>query len=683
MTSLEQSGLTSTLPNHRTAWTRPALWAALAVAGQAASLRLIDAGPVVRYQHYKPFAHLIPEAPVWALAVLGIQAAAVGWSLVHLRHGIRAWLAARFKPWQVVLICLAFVLTSATLSREPTAYLAELALATAIQLLHLGTVVLAVVAIPRPQLQVLDQAIDRLLGPTGESAKPAPRLDRFALGVAVFAAAVSYLLCVVSYQRHPHVPDELIYLLPARYFAIGRLALPLPPIPEAFDLDLMFSYGGKWFSPVPPGWPALLAVGAALGVPWLVNPLLSGLNLLLCCLVLQELYDRRTARLSVLLLAASPWQLFMAMNLMTHTFTLTCALAAALGVARWRRTGRWSWALLGGAATGVTSLIRPLEGLAVAGLLGLWAVALPGWGRRLSGAVAFGIGTALTALLVLPYNAALMGSPGRFPIMAYTDQVYGPKTNALGFGPERGLGWSGLDPLPGHGLPDVLINANFNLFTINTELFGWATGSLLIIIAFLLSGRLRRNDYLLIAAIVGVAGIHTFYWFSGGPDFAARYWYLVIVPCAALTARGLEALGQPEGARDRNSGALTLGALALSAMALAVFVPWRAADKYYHYRRMRPDIRELAREHHFGRSLVLIQGRRHPDYASAATYNPLDLDANQPVYAWDRSPDVRQALLRHYSDRSVWIIEGPTVTGDGYRVVAGPLPPASALEYPP
>jgi hypothetical protein len=185
----------------------------------------------------------------------------------------------------------------------------------------------------------------------------------------------------------------------------------------------------------------------------------------------------------------------------------------------------------------------------------------------------------------------------------------------------------------------------------------------------------------MLVAVVVVVGLHSFYWFSGGPDFGARYWYLVIIPCVALVARGVVAVGETlavpsSGAAPsptQGSTRAALGALALTAVAVLTFVPWRAADKYYHYRRMRPDVRELAEERNFGRSLVLVRGRRHPDYASAAAYNPLDLRADAPVYAWDVSPEVRAEVVRAYADRPVWIIEGPTVTGDGFRVVEGPL----------
>jgi hypothetical protein len=102
-------------------------------------------------------------------------------------------------------------------------------------------------------------------------------------------------------------------------------------------------------------------------------------------------------------------------------------------------------------------------------------------------------------------------------------------------------------------------------------------------------------------------------------------------------------------------------------------------NKYFRYRGMRPDIRTLAREHGFGRSLVIVSGRDVPDYASAATYNPLDLGADAPVYAWHRDAATDAALVTAFSDRLIWLVDGPTVTGHGFVVRAGPLPGGDVL----
>jgi hypothetical protein len=581
--------------------------------------------------------------------------------------------------WPLALVGAGFVLTSATLSKSVSDYAGELLLASLVQLVHLGNVLLVARSLTERHLGTIGGLTARWLGAPGDEQSDEGR-DRFAWIPALWVTAVAALLVVGSYQRHPHVPDEVVYLLQANYFANGRLTLPLPPVPAAFNVDLMMYEAARWYSPVPPAWPAILAIGALVGLPWLVNPVLGGVNVLLAYRLLLGLYPRRTARLAVLLFAASPWNLFMAMNYMTHTAALTCALAAAVAVARLRRDPRIRWAVLGGVFLGLVGLIRPLEGVVMAALLGLWSLGARGRRIRLAPSAALTLAAVATATIVLPYNRHLTGSARVFPINAYLDATYGPGRNDLGFGSNRGFGWPGLDPLPGHGAPDVAINANLNLFQINIELLGWATGSLLVLLLWLALSRKSGADRLMAVSIVAVAGIHSFYYFSGGPDFGARYWYLVIIPCVALAARGIEELERRAESGAPGGGRRVLAAsAALTAGALLVFVPWRAMDKYHHYRGMRPDIRELPFRYPLGNALVLIKGKRHPDYASAMVYNPVDFRRALPIYAWDRGGDLRRRLVGAYPGRTYWIVDGPTLTGRGYEVVAGPLSGAELL----
>jgi len=472
----------------------------------------------------------------------------------------------------------------------------------------------------------------------------------------------------------------VIYLIHARYLADGMLTMPLPPVPAGFNLDLMHYEATRWYSPVPPGWPMVLALGAWIGAPWLVNPVLSGVAVVLTYLVMGRISDARETRLTTLLLATSPWFLFMSMNFMTHTATLVFALAATLGVAVARQNGSWLAPLLGGFAVGAAALVRPLEGLVTALLAGFWSLGARGRRFRLEPSVALVAGTLAVGLLDRPYNARLTGSPGEFPIMAYIDKYYTPGSNNLGFGPGRGLGWSGLDPFPGHGPADVVVNAALNTAQWNVELLGWPVGAVVLVTLVLTFGarQRRRSDWWFLIVIAGVVGAHTFYWFSGGPDFGARYWYLIIVPCCALAARGLGILdGTPAGVSRARAPARSV-ALLMMLTTLLVYLPWRSVGKYKDYRGMRADVRQLARQHGFGRSLVLVRGDRDPDYASAAIYNPVDLGADVPIYAWDVSPKIRSDVLDAYPDRTVWIIDGPARTGNGFRVVAGPLTPAEA-----
>jgi dolichyl-phosphate-mannose-protein mannosyltransferase len=715
-------------------WRQAAFWFALALAGQAVSLQMIEAGPLIHYQHYKSLNQLLTGTGPVLLLFLGIQTAFVTVGVGKRWPSISAWIGSTFKTWQLLGVGLIFVVSSAALSRDLSAYFTELFIATFVQLVNLGNILLMVWAIPREALGGIKRGVERFFGraedqdrgsriegheskiqnrkssesrvegreSSGESRKSAIRnpkhvlspstplrinsvegskiqncsVDRFAIVAAIWIFALAGLLNYFVYQRHPHIPDEIIYLYHARYFAAGWLTVPAPPVPEAFSLYMIPERSANWYSIFPPGWPAILAVGVLLGVPWMVNPLLAGVNVLLSYIFVQELYDRRVARIVVLLLCVSPWHVFMSMNFMAHTFTLTCALAGSLAMARAKRSGKTSWGLAAGLATGVASLIRPLDGFIVGILLGAWGIGLVGSRLKALPFAAFLFGAGIVSALTLPYNRLLTGDAFVFPLTAYYEEYFGPKTNAFGFGPERGLGWA-LDAFPGHTPLEAVLNALLNIFSINIELFGWSIGSILGCALILASRRMRKNDYCVVAGIVAVVGFYSFYWFNGGPDFGARYWYLIILPTILLTVRAIQFLestvdNKRTGAINEGSRVL-VGVFMLSFMVLINYLPWRAIDKYHHYLGMRPDIRSIAENHGFRRSLVLIRGAWYPDYASAWPYSSLDRDSNAPVYAWDKNPEVRANVVEAYSDRPIWVVNGPSITHRDFAIIAGPV----------
>ena len=637
-------------------------WLALALIGQVATLLLVEAGPEARYQHFAFGGDLIQGARPVLLGILGVQMILV--IALGRRHAraLRAWIAGHRGWWRWVLLALLFVGTSAAPSRSLAQYGLETALATCIQALGLLTVLLFAASLEASHRRKLGARFNRLLDADGGSS-----IDRLTMCVATWVAVAAAGLGYFSYQWFPHIPDEVAYLLQSRYMAKGWLSAPLLPVQAAFTPEMVLVGDGGWFSIFPPGWPTLLSVGALVGLPGLVNPLLAAACVLLTRLLVQETHGRRTARLTVLLLGVSPWFVFMAMSFMSHIASTLFALLGAWAVARTRR-GRAGFALLAGATVGAVSLIRPLEGVIVGLVLGLWLV-WPGDRRRwVLRPILFVLAATSMGVLNFPYNRHVTGDPLVFPIIAYTDQHYGPGTNALGFGANRGFGWTGLDPLPGHGPADVVINTALNGFALNIELFGWISGSLLLLGIFLLFGRPLRRDLGYLAAVLCVVGIQSLYWFSGGPDFGPRYWYLILIPCLLLTARGIEWLVS----ESRDGGLVPAAVGALMLCAVVSFFPWRAIDKYHGYRGMSPSLERLAEQNDFDGDLVFIRGTLHPDFNGAALLNPIDGNLEGTLYAWEGVPGARAALEAAFPGRRTWVIEGPSSTGGGYRVVERP-----------
>jgi len=657
-------------------------WFATGLIGQAGALQAIQAERFIHYQHYL-LPGVLAEGKPWVLIVIVIQAFLVGLGIARQWRQIWRWITSSFHVWQLVVICLVLVLSSAALSPSIGIYLTELVFASFLILINLANLVLIVRALPDNVLDKIQKFIGKVFGHDGAGGNESARgLDRTALFGALWVIIISALLSLFVYERHPHVPDEVLYLFQARYMAQGKLSVPAAPVPGAFSFYLLPYRSDNWYSIFPPGWPAILALGVKIGIPWLVNPILAGVNILLSYELVRQLYTRRLARWTVFLLCVSPWFIFMGMNFMSHTLALTLALASVVAlIYSKKKTSSW-YALLSGALVGALSLARPYDAVIVGFLLIFWALGVVGKRMKIASIILFAAGIILISILVLPYNYGVMGSTLEFPLQSYYAEYYGPKANALGFGPERGLGWP-LDAFQGHTPLEALLNAGLNFFSVNIELFGWSVGSILLVTIFLVSGGYRFSDWLLIAATACVIGFYSLYWFSGGPDFGARYWYLIIVPLVVLTVRGLEVLVsklEVTGNENLSSSTRVFSAVMVASLfALINYFPWRAVDKYYHYLNMRPDVLALDEEYKFGNSILLVQGSAHPDYASAWTYNPLDYSSPEPIYAWDENAQSSAIVLKNYADRSVWILQGPSLTGSGYEVVKGPISPQEAL----
>ncbi|HEX4936845.1 MAG TPA: hypothetical protein VFV33_26870 [Gemmatimonadaceae bacterium] len=661
-------------------------WSLLALVGQGASLALVTAGKGVGYQHYLPIAQL-SSRPL-ALGVVVAQALLMAYGLRGAFGDLLARLGRLLPGWRLPLLVLATVACSAVVGRDLARLAGELAFSTLVQVVNVGTVVLAARALPVSALEGGRAWLLRLLGPDlppDEEARP--RLDRFTLLAALAATAISAILALVVYRRHPHLQDEVAYLIQARTFAAGKLALANPPVPKAFEFFLLDMSPKGWYSPVPPGWALGMVPGVWLGAVWLVNPVLTGINVALTALVLRPMYGQRVARLATLLLVLSPWSAFLGMGYMPHAITLCCGLLAALGVVTARRTGQARWTWLGGLALGFVASVRQLDAMILALALGFWSIGLGGRRLRIPAVAGLVLGSIVAAIPLLAYNTYFTGKGSYFPMMAYNDALFGKGANDYGFGPTRGMGWA-LDPNPGHGPLDATINTTLNLAATQVDLFGWSIGSLLLVFVFVLRGRLTRSDRAMLGVVFLTWFAYFFNYFAGGPDFGARYWYVMIVPLCALTARAALTVAKPgEAATDHtrahdvdHGDARVLAGVALVTLAAwLTFVPWRSVDKYWHYRGMREDIVRVARAREFGRALVLVRGREIPDYGSALAYNPLDLSAPVPVYARRTTPATDSAVIAAFPDRTVWFVDGPSVTKESYRVTAGPLPPDEAL----
>ena len=159
------------------------------------------------------------------------------------------------------------------------------------------------------------------------------------------------------FDHMPHVTDSVVQVFQGQIFALGRLVAPTPPLKDFFDFNpLMILQNDKWYSVYPPGHSLLMMLGAFIHAPWLMNPLLGTLTVVLIYFLGAEIYDERTGRLAALLGALSPLLFIMSSGFMNHGSALFHTTLFLLFFAKTVNSRRWYAPILAG--TGLGMLIK-------------------------------------------------------------------------------------------------------------------------------------------------------------------------------------------------------------------------------------------------------------------------------------------------------------------------------------
>jgi hypothetical protein len=640
-------------------WRKAALLLLLLLVGQASALQLIDAPRYAVYQHYQAWRDLGAAGPwIWVLTFqlvlcLSLLLRSAGWVFRKIRN--------RAGVWRLAIMVAVVVFMAAVPTVGFGRYLGETLLAVLVMSAGLLNLVLIAIHVPAGGMERVDDWLSERLRLAPHHETPGRWERRFVWVMACVTIMVTAGVSLLVFEGVPHIQDSVAYLFQARTFAQGHLYLPSPPDPEAFAMTHIVDDGTRWYSKYLPGWPAMLSIGVFAGVPWLVNPLVAGLTVMAVHALLKRLYAPWFAHTAVVLIVVSPWFLFMSGSQMSHPVSLLWTVLALLAVERERARRSGAWAAVAGLCLAAIFLTRPLEAFLVAPVVLVWGVFGNGgspW--RLRSVLACLAAGSVVSVIIFPYNQVLTGNALLTPFTLWSNLNYGPGVDVLGFGPGVGIrDWPNIDPIPGHGIVDVVLNLNKNMFMTNIELFGWSAGSLLIGLVALFLWRWRGADLMFLALAAVVVLGHSVYWFSGGPDLGARYWYLTLVPLLVITVRGIQLLatdrnGVYERVRYRRVGSAILAAV-LSAC--VTFVPWRAWDKHYRYRDIGRDGPALVAGQAPAGSLVLVRSDRSADYEAVFNSNPVDLHGRQTVIARDTGPEGREALRAEFPERPVYLME--------------------------
>ncbi len=530
----------------------------------------------------------------------------------------------------------------------PTALLAGLLVVLARRYLDVGSYLQTIVfgTVGFVALYLLAERLER----------PSTRLvewldQRTVAQVALASAALSLLAGWLVLDGIPHVSDEVAYQFQAKTMAQGSLSLPAPEPIGSFRFIHTMVMHDRWFGIMNPGWPAVLAVGYVLRVPWLINPLLGALALYLFHGFFRETgVTGRTARLAVLLLALSPLLLFMNGTQMAHPANLALFGAFCWSWARLLRTESRGAAVIAGLALAGNLLVRPVDTIAVT--LPFLVQGLVHLRRNPRLVSLYGITTIAAlggVLLTLAYNHALTGDALVMPMTEYFRIRNPGERFGMGFGADMGTKIHGPE-WPGFYPADAVRVSTYRVSQYLLDLFGLP----LLPVAALVHVVRRRREWdewftVLLGAVGSLLTVYFFHFYHG-LAYGSRHLYLatpvLMLLLARVVAEWLER-GTPETTRQARALVVALVLYTL----LFAYPP--LLQEYGHaYRGIDGRVREAVRVSQITDAVVLV-GEGGWAWKGAFPLNDYPLARNKVLFARD-SAGLNEQVMAQYPGRQFY-----------------------------
>jgi hypothetical protein len=474
-------------------------------------------------------------------------------------------------------------------------------------------------------------------------------------GIFLLVFFTTNMISAKVFHHYPHIYDSVAQLFQAKIFLRGQLTAQAPGPREFFlynNIILDVAGRGRWYSQYLPGHAFLLFLGLLLKAPWLVNPLFGSLSVILLYFLGRQLYGEATGRLCLILGAASPFILFMSSEFMNHT---TCGFFLILGffwgsladckpvagdsaeqsgsVCNSRNRKKSLFFALGtGTALGMAHLIRPFSSFVVSFPLMVYLMFRWVQRKKWKEAGLFLLSLCLFAGILLIYNTLTNGHP-----LLFGHKVLYKSEIGVGFGYSiRGY--------PSHTPRLGLRNLLNNLNELNLYLFQWPIPSLTFVAILLGSGRLKKEDKLLLVCFASLLLAFLFYWAQQlllGPRYMYEAGFILIL----LTARGIIFLKDLLG---RQAEGHVLGVLAICLVIGFFHVRSLALTYSNNYCYFNPTLLENIREKGVKNALI-FNTFYHMVFAGVEPDPNADI-----IFARDRGEEKNRELIQRYPGRKLY-----------------------------
>ncbi|UCD30420.1 MAG: glycosyltransferase family 39 protein [Planctomycetota bacterium] len=330
----------------------------------------------------------------------------------------------------------------------------------------------------------------------------------------------SVLFNYIVFESFPNVIDEIAMLFQAKLLATGRLFAETPKLIDFFDTEFIVADGPRWYGKYFIGSSLILIPGVWLGVPWIINPILSTAAIYLTYIIGFNLFNDKIARVATLLMLISPFRVVIFASMMSHPVCLvTMTLFALSAIKAVKDPTRFGWALVAGSSLGFALNCRPLTAVAMGSVIGLAALYNMPWRQfRWQTVAAFVAPLLLFAFVFFSYNKALTGDIFVTPFNKWSPNDH------LGFGPDVGLEyWPEVDR--GYSLEKALFkNTYFNLEGLGINLLGWGHVTFLLLLWPILFSSWPKRTWALAAIVAGLMLAYFFYITHAVLAGLPRYW---------------------------------------------------------------------------------------------------------------------------------------------------------------
>ncbi len=160
-------------------------------------------------------------------------------------------------------------------------------------------------------------------------AKVYPFLYKYRFFIFPFAGFIfSLSVNIYIFHRLPHVQDEFHYKLMAETFASGKISWKLPEHYEFLEYIFLVPDKTRYFSLFMPGFSLFLTPFTFLGIDFLVNPLLTALNIFLLGRFADYFLKKEISLLTMFFYSFSPFVFMNGGSFLGHTFCAALTLIA-------------------------------------------------------------------------------------------------------------------------------------------------------------------------------------------------------------------------------------------------------------------------------------------------------------------------------------------------------------------